>query len=95
MRRALLKLGVGLGATKGTILVRGYVPSNYKGEFKSAYHESSIRTAAIGTVLMDSAKLSADRIQVESMSNTRAPSSLKSNPESMYSPFFEVSIVKD
>lgn len=95
MKKALLKLGVALGATSGTVLVRGYVPPNYKGQFKSAYEESSARTAVIGTVLMDSTKVSADRIQVESMSNKRAPSSIKAFPESVSVPFFEVSVVKD
>lgn len=95
MKKALLKLGVALGATSGTILVRGYVPADYRGQFKSAYEESSVRTAAIGTVLMENKNLSTDRIQVESMSNKRAPSSIKKFPESTQIPFFEVSVVKD
>lgn len=95
MKKGLQKLGVALGAAQGAVLVRSYIPVGYKGEFKVAYQESSLRSAAIGTALMSSSRISYDRIQIESMSNSRAPSSIKSMSESATLPFYEVTISKD
>ena len=77
------------------MVIRNYVPNNYKSEFKSAYNESSVRTSIVAKALMDSTKIQSDRIQMGSMSNTRAPASVKAFPESNTSPFFEVSVIKD
>lgn len=95
MKKALIKLGHALGAAHGVVVVRNYIPPAYKDEFKSAYQEASVRGSTIAATLIESAKLDPERIQVGSMSNSRAPSSVKSYAESARYPFFEVSVIKD
>lgn len=95
MRKGLLKLGHAFGSAQGTIVIRSFIPEEYQDEFKSTYEESSLRASAIGSTLMESTKIKADRIQMGSMSSSRAPSAIKANPESIRVPFFEVSIIKD
>lgn len=95
MKRGLLKLGYAFGSSNGAVVIRNYVPNNYKAEFKTAYDESTARISKVATALMDSTKIQSDRIQMGSMSNSRAPASVKAFPESSTAPFFEVSVIKD
>lgn len=95
MKKALLKVGFAFGSAKGAVVIRNFVPDEYRSEYKTAYNESTARIASVASALMDSTQLTADRIQMGSMSNSRAPSSIKAFSESTYIPFFEVSVIKD
>lgn len=96
LRRALVKLGVALGATQGTVMVRSFMPSQYKGgNVKSAFEESSLRTSAISAAILDSKKINIDRLQMESMVNTRAPSSIKQKSDSVSMPYYSITVLKD
>lgn len=95
MKKALLKVGYAFGASNGAVVIRNYVPPEYRSEYKTAYDESTARISSVASALMDSTKLTPERIQMGSMSNSRAPSSVKAFSDSAYTPFFEVSVVKD
>ncbi len=93
MRKGLIKLGVAFASTNGSILVRSYMPKSANG--KATYKDGTRLAGEIGEMLVASERLSFDRIEVESMSNARAPASVKAYPESLTQPFFEVSVFKD
>jgi chemotaxis protein MotB len=95
MRRGLIKVGYAFGSSNGAVVIRNYVPNSYSSKFKSAYNESTARTSIVAAALMESEKIAPDRLQMGSMSSTRAPAAVKAFPESSIAPFFEVVVIKD
>lgn len=96
MKKSLLKMGVAFSGTMGSVLVRAYMPKAAAGIRNSASQSRGTYLAGIvGDALMAGEKLSPDRLQIESMTNTRAPAAIKSHSESLSTPYFEISVYKD